>query len=457
MRKIYKPLIIACVLIAVPFMLHNHYKNPLVYATKQEIVPLPTATPTPTPIPIVKIKHPRLGLLNVGHAVYGLTSDSFDCDNFFRSMKKIPEWHISFLYNTFGNNFECLKRIMNNPHTRTIQVHLINEASHRAGKNQWYEFTYSYSLQEYNRLWEQNDPKLLKKFSKYVQPLQQLFDEYIINKPWIQCIIGPGLESNVYQTAAENQVDAARIEFPYCKISWNGMKSIAWNADLIEKHSANPNISPPCIVDLDGEDIDFPERRSEALNDGNEWTNAVNVNNLKKYIETLANRCDLYYLWAWESNCSTSGATRDPNQRNRNCSDPQVNLVLKLIADEIKWANKYALVNPEVYNWSYDESLPLNLCSSVKKEPKTVFIDSTQKGLIKLDSRYNVQTAYVMYKNKVIDVYSLREDSGKTQIWTSKLNPKKRYPYKTVLVTTVLKEDQTVKTICWKINNPLGK
>ncbi len=424
-----------------------------------EPTPIMSPTPAPTPLPkLSKIKRPRTGLLNIGISTFGIMSNSWDCDAFLKNMKGIPEWHIALMYSSFGNdkkNYKCLERFADQPKARTFQFHLINEVCGRSGNCPWYEFHAPYSVGEYNKLWENKDRKLRQKFNEYVKPLKNFLEKTLPDRPWLECIISPGLESNLGEKAANNILDATREEFPYCKISWNGQNIVSWNADLIEKHGPNPNVPlGNCMVNLDGVDIDFPERRSPHINDGNEWSIAVGLNSLRKYIQYHANRCYLYYLWTWEGNCVLNGYTgKNPDLRQRKCGVSQIKKVQKLTTNEIRNANKTMSVEPAVFHWSYNESLPLQMCDKVKRKIIKPNI-RRNKGYIKLPLSLNIKSLNVMYKTKLIDRYNLAKTRGETQYWESTVNPNKRYPYKTVLVAETIKKDLSIETVCWKINDP---
>ena len=61
-------------------------------------------------------------ITDVGRAPFGLTSPKFMCRDFLRSLDNLDTIHIAFLYNTFGNNFDCLKTILQDPRLHVLEV-----------------------------------------------------------------------------------------------------------------------------------------------------------------------------------------------------------------------------------------------------------------------------------------------------------------------------------------------
>ena len=105
------------------------------------------------------------GLVNVGFAPFNLTAGAFNCRGFLRATKDFPELHITFLYNTFGNDYSCLVKLLKDPRLKTLEVHLINEPGHRNGRLGSYEFLADVgSVNDYETAMRKRSSRLKSKF-----------------------------------------------------------------------------------------------------------------------------------------------------------------------------------------------------------------------------------------------------------------------------------------------------
>lgn len=273
-------------------------------------------------------------ILNVGRAPYNLTSPKFNCRAFLSSVDDLEELHIAFLYNTFGNKFDCLKTLLYDPRLKTLEVHLINEPGHRNNRLGRYEFLYRYGESEYEDLLEKRNRKLRKRFKRYIRKIKRVLDEH--RQPYTKLLISPGLESNVNERAGKTLVRWTRKNFPKAKVVWNPLYPTGRaNADYLEQHTKRPLAFPPCIVDLDGTDISFKRRVS--------WVKRAGDNNyieagpeLQRYIEKYSKKCEVVFLWVMEDNGIADSRFVDPRKRNHRNKKK----IYDLIARQIKIANR---------------------------------------------------------------------------------------------------------------------
>ena len=252
----------------------------------------------------------------VGLAPFAITKSDFNCQSFINSLSSRDEYAISFLFNTFGNKFECIKRVMADDRLKGLQIHLINEPGHRNGRLGSYEFLRPVSSPAaLNRLLVTNNRHLYRRFIRYVAPVQKLLAENL--KSGTECVINPGLESNVSVQAGKTYTQWARVLFPQCTIVWNPIQKssasqknrIKTGADYVEQHTATPHVQAPCIVNLDGTDISFPSR--PPLDDGN----AIQSNAIKQFYVQKYSYCKYVFLWVREYNCIKPGKFIDPRKR----------------------------------------------------------------------------------------------------------------------------------------------
>jgi hypothetical protein len=294
------------------------------FPTYNPPTPNPTPTPIPTPIP-EPTPTPRPGqFFNVGRAPYALQSETFDCQGFLNSLNGIENLHIAFVWNTFGLNNDCLLSLMNDPRLKSLEIHLMNECCHRRGDCPPHEFLARINTPAtYNKLLLAKDTALTIQLQEYMAPIRQFLDANL--KPGTRCFISPGLESNISSEAMGwlNQITGSM--FPNCALVQSG-GGVPNNTNYDEGHGSSPNLNPPCFANLDGTDVDFPQRRTIDPN------NHIDSKNLSKYIKKYAPKCEVVFLWTQDDNCKYSLSHFATNQRERVCKPTVVN---QLLANEI--------------------------------------------------------------------------------------------------------------------------
>jgi hypothetical protein len=404
------------------------------------------------------------GLTNIGFATFNLTSPDFNCTGFLSATKNLNSLHISFLYNTFGNDFSCLIRLLQEDRLDTLQIHLINEPGHRNNRLGDYEYLKTVgSVANYNKLMESNSVKLRQKFANYVEPLKVILDEYM--HPGINLIINPGLESNLSDAGGKNLVSWAREEFPEAKIVWNPstpapIRRGRTEADFIEGHNLTPRLNAPCIYNMDGTDVSLPTRPAlEEVNyqDGTSKNWVQSGNPIFQLIETYANKCEVAFIWAAESNGLDYSSSRFVDPRERNNFIPRKRY--KELIKDLEILQTRGKVYPPTYEYSDDDNVILSSCNIIRDK----FSDSKKGGnllkqsefrerggVIILPSTYkSVKTIDIVKSNSVVDVYynSGTYHDGRV-LFRSNKSPT-HYPLKTYLVFKF-----NSKNICYKIPNP---
>lgn len=401
------------------------------------------------------------GLYNVGMGPFAINHEKFDCNGFFKEIKDLKELHMAVLFNTFGNKNTCFIKLLEDTRLKSLTVHLINEPCHRNRRCGSYEFLNSISSPAaYQNLWAKMDSKLVKKFTKYVRPLQRLLNVYA--GEYTSILISPGLESNIGGVAAKNLIKITRRLFPEYRILWNPLAASSptqivprSGADVVEGHGSTPRLKAPCTVNLDGTDIDFPSR--PVLKSSKEAKNYVESGApLQQFIETYANRCEFVILWVNEFNC-IGGVDTFIDPRRRSCKD--VRKLTRLIVNEIKHANKKGRAEPLEFVWSDEDNKSFEGCTEVVKSPA----DGPKLGFLLKQSEFRDRGAVVLLpgrdkpkslkiynKGKVEDTFTFSGyyHGQPRQLWRSPLSPMS-YKFK-----AVLKAKYSNKTVCYKLNNP---
>jgi hypothetical protein len=392
---------------------------------------------------------------NVGRGVFSLTSDTFNCRAFIKSVKNLPVLHIAVLYNTFGNNYACWDQLASDPRLQTVELNLINEPGHRNKRLGSYEFLYGLGTPaNYDKLLRNKDPELKKKFDDYVQLAKQKIDAL---PKHVQCLINPGLESNVSSKAGKTLIEWTREHFPNCRTVWNPLRGFneksrkVTGADLVEGHGSGPNIKSPCIVNLDGTDIDFPQRPSAFQKGGYVESGRP----LMQYISTYANRCEVVFLWVLEDNCNFSKSFIDPRKRNCKAADKVFPLVAREAEKAMKSIRQY---NPK--SWTSEEKKSLSSCSEVRSSS-----DGDKRGFLLKQSEFRERGGVVLIpkgtqasrvdivsKGRVIDSYqrsgAYNHDGSNRPMYRSKTSPI-TYPFH-----VVVRLPGQAGNVCYPIDNP---
>lgn len=395
---------------------------------------------------------------NVGLAPFSLTSPTFNCREFKKSIRKLPVLHLAVLYNTFGNDFSCWDQITKDSRLQTLELNLINEPGHRNGRLGKYEFLFGLgSPTNYDRLLRSKDSRLKSRFVEYVQLAKSKIDELPKN---VQCLINPGLESNVSGEAGKVLIEWTKEQFPNCRTVWNPLKGYSQTArrrtkaDLVEGHGPLPTIDAPCLVNMDGTDIDFPERKS-YMPKGNFIASGRPLMN---YISTYANKCEIVFLWTVEDNCNFTSNFVDPRKRNCKAAGKVFGLVAREAERAMKTIKQYTK-----QQWSVEENKSLDNCAateSVNDGAKTGFLLKQSEfrdrgGVILLPRGKRASKIQVLSKGRVIDNYissgNYTHDGSERQLWRSSISPVS-YPFHVVVKATT-----SAGSLCYPIANPTAR
>lgn len=401
-------------------------------------------------------------LVNVGRAPFGIAHKRFNCKSFLASIKDLDFLHIAWLYNTFGKNYSCLNKLFNDPRLITLQTNLINEPGHRNRRLEKHEFLYGISSpSQYDRLLKSKNPKLKAKFLKYVRPLQDLLVSRL--QPHTECLINPGLESNVSARAGKVLVSWAKEAFPMCRIIWNPIAKTSTpkgtGADLIEQHGWFPNFTThSCTFNNDGSDINFPERKTrDAIlheKDHNHPKNYLNAgNSLQSAVEEFANQCEVIYLWVGEDNCfgynEQMKAWHPP--LTRSCNVGPVN---KLVAKEVKRAQEKGKRAPRKFVYTSEDEKSFQGCTSIRN-PR----DGFKKGFLLKQSEFSdrggviitpirASSIEVVHRGVRVDKYQKTGKFDTRDLWRSNKTIL-QYPLK-----VAIKLKTGSETICYRVDNP---
>jgi hypothetical protein len=337
---------------------------------------------------------------------------------------------------------------------QTIELNLINEPGHRNKRLGKYEFLYGIkNPAQYDKLLRSRDPQLKAKFIQYVQLAKRKIEAL---PPRVQCLINPGLESNVSSKAGEVLMEWTKEQFPGCRTVWNPLSAssrstkVIKGADLVEGHGSNPPLPKACVANLDGTDITFPQRMSPL------GENSVESGRpLMQYISTYANRCEVVFLWVLEDNCNYGTGFVDPRVRNCKAASKVFHLVAKQAEKAMKSIRQHTK-----NTWTQKDNESLKSCSVIKSPndgPKSGFLLKQSEfrdrgGVILFPKGTEPRTVSIMAGGSTIDTYhrsgSYEHDGSNRWMFRSLVSPI-TYPFH-----VVVRAQTSTGLLCYKIENP---
>lgn len=264
-------------------------------------------------------------------APFALQNSNYNCEALIDSIKSVKDFRYAWLYNTFDNvsdgaNLKCVEKLNKLKQTTMMQVHLINEPCHRNKNCGQYEFLYDITVSDYQKRLIEKDLTLLTKLDAYISLSAKRILPTLSDS--IQCYVSPGLESNLNQLAANTLIEITKKHYgKRCQVAWNPVNNNKFSepieGTIHELHGSKQTLKAPCIANLDGEDIEFLDRKSYI--NGDKLAEDKTKDYLKKY-----QHCKAAFLWIAEDNCIHKGATLDPRDRT-NCTDKKLQNELKRI------------------------------------------------------------------------------------------------------------------------------
>lgn len=400
------------------------------------------------------------GLTNVAYSPFNLTSPNFNCRGFLQSIEKIEELHIAFLYNTFGNDFSCLTRLLADSRLKTLEVNLINEPGHRNNRLGKYEFLYDVgAVRDYDRKLRGRNPHLKKRLNEYVRPLQSVLDRNL--QSHTSLMINPGLESNVSVPAGRILVAWSRELFPEARIVWNPYRVSlttrrAVRADLVEGHGLSPKLNAPCVYNMDGTDVKYKDR--PALGEGVDIIKNFYHSGtpLFQHMEKYANRCEVAFIWTQEGNgLSYKEKFKDPRSRNHFIP---TSMYRQIMRDVIR-LHRRGKIEPKGAPYTEEDNSILSSCTIVSAD----FEDGYKTGRLLKQSEFpdrggvlilnkefrSVLRALLIKGENVVDEYkNVGTYKDGRILFRSNTSPT-TYPFNTYLVF-----DRQNTRYCYQLSNP---
>lgn len=245
--------------------------------------------------------------LNLGTSPYAIRSPYFNCPVYMGSLDSITDVNFSFLWESFGESPDCLRRMLSDSRVRTVEVHGINGTCVKGrwpdGRCQHYELLHNVSK-------EQHEQFVLSREGWFMERYRNLFKgiaEWVGSVPdnVSRIYISPILESDLSPTASRIVLDTIKPLFtdPRVKFVWNANYWPENNLnghDFVETHWDFRIPTVPYLVNLDGVSTDYPDVNRCGPNwYPRRWT----VEETRRWITTHLPHAEMIYLWDAHNNC----------------------------------------------------------------------------------------------------------------------------------------------------------
>jgi hypothetical protein len=230
-----------------------------------------------------------------GMSYLGLCSPTWDCKRMMATWGTDIPIVTGWLENTFAKECSCGEKILQEPRDKVIRVHLLNGPCLRNKRCGKYEAFHGFTIKTATADVKKPGSVIVRRFDRIVRRFKKRLAQAQGN---YTCYVSPCLECDLDETARRVLFARVSRHLPNCLLVDNPYGRRCLRDHICEKHGANPTVSQPCIVDLDG--IDGREV------DPKKW--------VEKY-----RHCDLTYYWELWMNC-IRGDFIDPRERRCNYS-----------------------------------------------------------------------------------------------------------------------------------------
>lgn len=230
-------------------------------------------------------------------SLLGICHPKFDCNAVNKLYDGQETIVLSWLENTFGNECKCLAKPLNDSKPKVIRTHLIQSPCMRNKRCGRYEALWGYTAASASRAALNPKSRLRRRF----ETILSNFKRRIEGKE-LTCYVSPCLECDLYEPARRVLANIVSAAVPTCNIVDNPYRRRCLSGYTCEKHGVNPNLSKPCIIDLDGID-------------------GKNVD-LKSWVAKYKH-CDLQFYWELWMNCiPLKDGVQFVDPRKRGCNLP---------------------------------------------------------------------------------------------------------------------------------------
>jgi hypothetical protein len=198
-----------------------------------------------------------------GLALLALQNKNWNCDALIASLDNVDEFRFSFLFNSFGADLDCYKRLVENEKTKHVHVYLSNGTCNRLDRKCGnYEYKYGRSVNRDKR-------EIRRAYRQIVTGL----------RADTTCSVAFELESERTKQKRIQILKSVSSTFsPRCEVIDNPLRSANGRIGRypLEQHGSGVKLSAPCIWSNDGEIFDIKTAREYAMCDRYLWSPAFN-------------------------------------------------------------------------------------------------------------------------------------------------------------------------------------
>lgn len=256
----------------------------------------------------------------IGLSTFPIQSENFeetDCNQVIKMAKGVTHPAIAILYNTFGSNEECLEKFWNATERlgkrHITEIHFSNEAGRRTGNVDRKDFLRKLDVKSYNKALKEMPDWLQRRIRRRVLSIKKIVRKHRKNGYFI---LSTGLEDNYSKQAWYNLYKVIKKYWPYA-IARSNVKHNTWVAPgdvWDERHAyfSNPKKPNRCIMNGDGQDIDFLQLTGQHTSGYKPAT----YKQVKKWLNRgIENNC-IMFLWTakWQGFLKNRQASKPLNR-----------------------------------------------------------------------------------------------------------------------------------------------
>lgn len=198
-----------------------------------------------------------------GFSAYAALNSKFPCGQLLRITKCSNRPAIAVLINTFGTDFACVNRFIQEsyPKPHFIEFHLTNETCRWKGKCLKEEILHKASYKTINRLIEAKDPRFIDPFIERIE----LVLSSVEKTDQTRLAISLGLEDRYSTKAAKTLYHIARANWPY-KIIRSPLLGGNWVGPMLEELHSEPfsfGNKAKCVYNPDGVELSHKRLSSD--------------------------------------------------------------------------------------------------------------------------------------------------------------------------------------------------
>ena len=227
-------------------------------------------------------------------SLIGLCNPTWNCKATLQAFRGQKEIRVGWLENSFGTECRCANRLLKSSKPKVIRVHLANGPCLRNKRCGKHEVFAGETIKSAQAKIKNKNKRLLKRFKKVARAFAAKIAE---SRGELTCYVSPVLESD-FDGRTRKLLRAVTARYlPNCSLVDNPLRGTCLRGDICERHGPTPNLSSPCIADLDGVSAD-----------------EVSVS---KFVRSTK-ACDMSFIWTPAMNCNQphSRAFVDPKKRN---------------------------------------------------------------------------------------------------------------------------------------------